>query len=250
MQSVNHETHKGRPPCMVWLGLMPPYTQEDVKQAYRLKAKTAHPDAGGSQREFNELQTVYEHAQEFVEFYGDRRHWIGKLTERYIRQCECAQALEAFGATIELDQEHWRREAMEDFSILTQIVIGIRWNREHGVEELFSVLRTYENCLSKLRLLDLGGSDYSDRHLNELLRLERLVRIDLRQTQASLQTIRPLCELPDLEVINLRRSRVSWVQTLSLRIQHRHVSFRRDSPPLDASPASQVRNVLEWSLRQ
>ncbi len=250
MRSVIHEKHQRRPPCMVRLRLMPPYTLEDVKQAYRQEAKTAHPDAGGSQSAFNDLQTVYEQAQEFVEFYGDRRHWIGKLTERYIRQCECTGALEEFGAKIELDQENWRREAMEDFSVLTQIIIGIRWNREHSTQELFSILERYDNCLTKLRLLDLTGSDYSDRHSEELLRLERLVRIDLRETQASLRTIRPLCELPNLEVINLRRCRVSWVQTLNLRLQHRHISFRRDRIPLDASPASRVGNVLEWSLRQ
>ena len=37
-----------RPPFMVTLGLLPPYTREDIQAAYHEKAKTTHPDRGGS----------------------------------------------------------------------------------------------------------------------------------------------------------------------------------------------------------
>ena len=36
------------PEFMAVLGLLPPYTEEDVKQAYWSKVKKLHPDHGGS----------------------------------------------------------------------------------------------------------------------------------------------------------------------------------------------------------
>ena len=37
---------------MVTLGLLPPYTLEDIRAAYREKAKTLHPDRGGTPADF------------------------------------------------------------------------------------------------------------------------------------------------------------------------------------------------------
>ena len=44
-----------RPPFMVTLGLLPPYTREDIQEAYHEKAKTTHPDRGGSASDFEKL---------------------------------------------------------------------------------------------------------------------------------------------------------------------------------------------------
>lgn len=42
------------------LGLGPNPTKEQIKAAFRAKAKQTHPDAGGSAKAFNEVQKAYE----------------------------------------------------------------------------------------------------------------------------------------------------------------------------------------------
>ncbi len=65
-----------RPDFMVTLGLAPPYTVEDVKQAYLIKAKTAHPDTGGNAASFRRLQEAFGRASEAAEFHETRRPCI------------------------------------------------------------------------------------------------------------------------------------------------------------------------------
>jgi hypothetical protein len=46
-------------PAFDILGLTPPFTIDDVKAAYRAKAKESHPDAGGDANAFNQVETAY-----------------------------------------------------------------------------------------------------------------------------------------------------------------------------------------------
>ena len=55
------------PECLTILGLLPPVTAEDVKQAYLAKAVTAHPDRGGSPEQFIRLQKAFEEANEALD---------------------------------------------------------------------------------------------------------------------------------------------------------------------------------------
>ncbi|HXG48999.1 MAG TPA: DnaJ domain-containing protein, partial [Methylomirabilota bacterium] len=41
------------------LGVKRGAAQEDIQRAYRRKAKSSHPDAGGSVEAFSELSTAY-----------------------------------------------------------------------------------------------------------------------------------------------------------------------------------------------
>ncbi len=50
------------PSYFVILGLTPPCTVDDVKRAYKRKARELHPDNGGSNDEFLALQHAYEQA--------------------------------------------------------------------------------------------------------------------------------------------------------------------------------------------
>ena len=49
------------------LGLLPPYSLDDVKFAYRGKALETHPDRGGTMDDFLKVREAYERAVEFVE---------------------------------------------------------------------------------------------------------------------------------------------------------------------------------------
>ena len=54
------------PACLATLNLALPCTVQDVKHAFRLKAKTAHPDTGGSNEAFQTLHRAYQEALALV----------------------------------------------------------------------------------------------------------------------------------------------------------------------------------------
>lgn len=54
------------PRCISALGLELPCTEDEVKQAYREKVKSLHPDLGGDQKRFLQLQTYFEEALELI----------------------------------------------------------------------------------------------------------------------------------------------------------------------------------------
>lgn len=56
------------PACLQTLGLSMPCSLEEVKEAYRQKAKQTHPDGSGSAGAFVALQQCYEEALEFFKY--------------------------------------------------------------------------------------------------------------------------------------------------------------------------------------
>ncbi|MEZ6068860.1 MAG: J domain-containing protein [Pirellulales bacterium] len=57
----------GRPPqAFATLGISPPCTEEELKQAYREKVKQLHPDTGGDPHRFLRLQAHFEEALEWI----------------------------------------------------------------------------------------------------------------------------------------------------------------------------------------
>jgi hypothetical protein len=48
----------------------PPFTLEKVRDAYRTRSKSAHPDAGGTHQEFVRLQVAYDEAREYCRITG------------------------------------------------------------------------------------------------------------------------------------------------------------------------------------
>jgi hypothetical protein len=54
------------PACIGLLGLPWPCTAQEVKQAFRSKVKTVHPDNGGSSEAFQELHSAYKEALRLV----------------------------------------------------------------------------------------------------------------------------------------------------------------------------------------
>src|SRR5438309_6971086 len=90
------------PGFLVALGLLPPYTAEDVHMAYRDKAKQAHPDHGGSVGEFVKIQEAYERAQEYVKFCAGRRPWLAAQVERYVEQEELVALVSRRGGQVEI----------------------------------------------------------------------------------------------------------------------------------------------------
>ncbi len=53
------------------LGVTPPVTSRKVRDAYRRRSKSLHPDAGGSAAEFVRLNTAYEQALSYLRLQGE-----------------------------------------------------------------------------------------------------------------------------------------------------------------------------------
>ena len=49
--------------CWQILDLEPDASEMEIERAYRAKAKTAHPDAGGSREEWDQLRSAYDQAR-------------------------------------------------------------------------------------------------------------------------------------------------------------------------------------------
>ncbi len=63
------------PAPLAALGLDDKCCEEDVKKAYRVRAKNSHPDRGGDSRQFLELQRNFEQAVRFVRAAAVRAAW-------------------------------------------------------------------------------------------------------------------------------------------------------------------------------
>lgn len=61
-----YEAQSSPPACMRTLGVDPPFTEEKVKNAFRARAKRAHPDHGGSAAEFIKIRHAYSDALRLV----------------------------------------------------------------------------------------------------------------------------------------------------------------------------------------
>ena len=60
-----NRAHTGLPGWASVLGVAPPFSTEQIRAAYRLRSKAAHPDIGGSHEDFVRLQAAYEEAQRY-----------------------------------------------------------------------------------------------------------------------------------------------------------------------------------------
>src|SRR6476660_7085565 len=129
-----------RPPCMVTLGLMPPYMAEDVEKAYLARVKDIRPDLGGDPKPFYEVQTAYMQAKEYVKFRGDRRGWIARRMEEYLGVQEVIQGLKKFGAEVETNALDWLEKSFGDFAELTEMILGIRLNDSAHGEDFIEYL--------------------------------------------------------------------------------------------------------------
>jgi hypothetical protein len=63
-------TSTGVPHWADVLGVAPPFSVGKIREAYRTRSKSAHPDAGGSHVEFVRLRAAYEEAHDYCRIMG------------------------------------------------------------------------------------------------------------------------------------------------------------------------------------
>jgi hypothetical protein len=212
-----------RPPFMVTLGLLPPYTPEDVQAAYREKAKTTHPDRGGSVAEFEQLHEAYERAQEYLKFHQDRRQWLAVQVERYAAQAKVVDEVRRLGGTVEEEELDWIKQSFGDFAVVTEMLRGIRLRGAAKGDAFLKYLAEHAAVLQYLLWLDVSGSQISDQGVAQLAALKSLRRLDVSRTPISDKALRVVKRLPDLEWLNLTGTSIGWWARWRLRYSFPHL---------------------------
>lgn len=200
-----------RPPFMARLGLLPPYTEADVKQAYLENAKTAHPDRGGSAAAFHELQTAYEHAVHYVHLRTDRRAWIASQMDKYLKLQDIVGRLnERYPVEIGWDSPEWIEQSFGDFAHLIDKVIRIRLANSPRGDQMIHDLVHHQSALQHLQRLELPGSRVSDDAVLQLSAFPSLSHLDLRGTPVTSRVIALVKRIPSLQTLDLGGTSVGW----------------------------------------
>jgi hypothetical protein len=176
-------TDPNHPACLTILGLLPPVTAEDVKQAYLARAMAAHPDRGGDPAAFMRLQKAYEEANEYVQFKASKLEWLASKVEIYSQQQDVAAETIERGGEIEMEETDWLRKSFgEDFGHVADKLVRITL-RGPKADDAFAVLVGFRaESLKDLHTLDLAGGTLTDTGLLQLKELKGLRRLDLRGT--------------------------------------------------------------------
>lgn len=199
-----------RPPYMVTLGLLPPYTAEDVEKGYLAKIKEIRPDLGGDREAFYAVQQAYVEAQEYVKFRGDRRGWIAKRMDEYLAVQEVIARLAGFEAQVETDSVDWLQKSFGDFAELTESVQSIRLNDALNGDEFVEYIVNQHQKLLELRRLDLSGCVVSDGAIRQLGVFRRLAELELNRTPITWEALHVIKWLPELDTIGIEGTGLKW----------------------------------------
>jgi hypothetical protein len=202
-----------RPDFMVALGLMPPYTAEDVEQAYLAKIKELRPPGVNDESAFYfyGVQHAYEQAREYVKFHGDRRGWIAKRMEDYLATQEVIDRLKQFGAEVETDSIDWLEKSIGDFAELTESIVGIRLRGAANADDVILYMIRQHQRLLGLRRLDLTGCVVSDASVRQLSVFRRLAQLDLSYTPITWEALHIVEWLPELDDLRVEGTGVGWL---------------------------------------
>ena len=202
--------HDHRPDFMVTLGLAPPYAIEDVKQAYRERARETHPDRGGSTAAFAAIHEAFERAQAYLEFRQDRRGWIAAKMARYTALQDAITQLERLGAEVTAFAPDWLERSYGDFAQLSEHVTKIRLvdapNPAPFIDEL---VQNYPS-LRELQTLELPGCRLSDGDVLHLGVFQQLRKLDLSRTPITKQALGVVDAIESLRELNLDDTEVGW----------------------------------------
>ncbi len=181
--SPSHAGEPEVPACLAILGLRPPLTLEDVKQAYLAKAMAAHPDRGGNADDFIRLQKAFEEANDYVQFKASKLEWLASKIEAYAQQQEVASEAIERGGEIEMEETDWLRKSFgEDFGHVADKLVTVRL-RNRSADDVFAILIGFRaESLKDLAVLDLAGGSITDEGLLQLKELKGLRHLDLRGT--------------------------------------------------------------------
>lgn len=208
--SSRNDTASNRPAFAVTLGLLPPYTMDDVKRAYRDKVKDAHPDRGGDRDSFDRIQRAFEEAGEYLKFRSDRRFWIAARMDEYVAVASLIERLRALGAVVDSSTLDWVQKSFGDFANLTESIAAIQLHDSNNTAELVDVMISEQASLPGLKRLSLAGSQVDNLLALELRVFKSLAELDLSRTQITDRALTVVDFLPDLVTLNIDDTSVGW----------------------------------------
>lgn len=221
--------HDNRPDYMVALGLAPPYTQEDVMQAYRTKVMKVHPDHGGSAEEFLALQDAFEKAKQYIEFRSDRRQWIAGKMDEYLAVQRVVERLEAFGAEVKTNAVDWLERSFGDFAQLTERVTTVKLSNSTRAAEFLAAMVEEREALASMTHLTLSACGLTDATAQHLDTFKQLKSLDLSNNPITGEALYFVDDLPALESLDLEGTEVGWWMKRKVR---KLMQLRHDSKPV------------------
>jgi hypothetical protein len=231
-QSSKPNSDVDRPECMATLGLLPPYTAEDIEKAYLAKIKAIRPDLGGDREAFYAVQKAYMAAKEYVKFRGDRRGWIAKRMDEYLVVQEVIERIRQFGADVETDSLNWLQKSFGDFADLTENVTGIRLQGAANGDEFLNYITSQHQRLLELWWLDLSGCVVSDAAVRQLIVFRRLAELNLNHTPITWEALHIVKLLPELDTLHVEGTGLKWLTRQKLAMQLRRK--RKDTAAIRA----------------
>ncbi|HEY1599902.1 MAG TPA: VanZ family protein [Pirellulales bacterium] len=208
-----------RPDFLVRMGVGLPCTSVDVEQAYLEKVKLAHPDRGGTQQDFLDLQTAYQRAKEFAKFQDSRRHWLGDAIERYALQQELVAELGRRGGSVQVRQLDWLAgEIGEDFAQVLEVIDGISLVGPACDDRAIEELTVHQDVLGQMHSLDLSGSNVTDAGARRLTAFPYLRRVNLTDTHVGNATLKECAKLAKLEWLGVGGTHVTRFGRFWLRV--------------------------------
>lgn len=205
------------PRCLTVLGLLPPVTAEDVKQAYLAKAKSMHPDRGGDPAEFVLLQKAFDEANEFVQFKAGKLEWLASKIDAYAQQQDVVSETIDRGGEVEMEETDWLRKSFgEDFGHVADKLISVRL-RGARADDVFAILLGFRaDSLKDMTVLDLAGGSLTDEGLLQLKGLKNLRSLDLRGTAVGKLAAEVPSWFPQLEFLGLPAGSVGLFSRMSM----------------------------------
>jgi hypothetical protein len=209
------------------LGLKPPVSVEDVKQAYLEKAKTAHPDRGGDPQAFVRLHVAFEQATEYARFKAGRMQWLSGWVEQYAEQQELIEDIKALGGQADVESVEWLGQTIgSDFATVMDRLASVRLSGPKVDDAALLSIAPKIRRQAGLHRLALVNTAVTSVGLRELHRCESLREIDLSGTKVTSEAVNALLGALDrLERLVLKDAGIGWAARLKLRMAHRDVEI-------------------------
>lgn len=212
---------------LVILGLKPPVSVEDVKQAYLDKAKTAHPDRGGDAQAFIRLHEAFEQATEYARFKAGRMQWLSGWVEQYAEQQALIDETKALGGETQVESVEWLGQTIgTDFATVMDRLVGLRLSGPKIDDAVIIQLASKLRRQAGLHRLELVNTRVTAVGLQQLHRCESLRHLDLSGTKVGAAAVESLVrDLDRLETLVLCDTGIGWAARLKLRLAHRDLEI-------------------------
>ncbi|QDU87718.1 DnaJ domain protein [Pirellulimonas nuda] len=204
-----------KPGFLKRLGLSLPVTVEDVKQAYYVKAREAHPDHNGDPQQFKEIQRAFDEAVEFAKRNGKRLPWIGAQLPIYVAQRDVVDKVQRWGGRVVVEPLEWLEDTVgQDFASLADRLTEIDLaGADIGDAEVGELIADPDG-LRYLEVLGLANTRVTNAGALKIAGATRLKLLDLRGTPVTIGMRKQLQTLRAIESVAGTSRLAEWARRM------------------------------------